>query len=909
MAIQDKSSSSHGKGGRKGKSHSGHPQLRSKSGPKREAWDAELTGQSLQTSHNQTAKFEETRSWTSPPSRVQSSRQLQQFQPHSKHSQNRSDNRQHRQRTDRQMHFVVDTPTHPEPLLATLPAARLPFHWQKRVGVVSVVGDTKIFPPKRTLRFELRFGGAEFENRSQGGLGVGLLCKALFAPNCPLQKAHMLSKQSLGQHDKVPCWADFRGTQLDDGGLSQLLRCLSDERLAVCTERLWLTSNCLGPRSEVPLRKFVAVCGSGLRELHLTSNALDDEAAFSILSALAAARRTRQGEAGQAGHATQPCLVFFAGNAVQDPPAVLERLWRAGVRVALDRAVQEQDTASKDTEIHLCLPGFCEQNLSQPGSKSGDLVNGVASSRQERLFEALVSLTESIGDLSALANEGAEQDASAAMPESPMREVQSSQEEAEEEQPLYATVDPYSAAVEEGGGEDAAARMQIAARIASLQQQELEGRGGGVLQSALARLKHLIFAPGTASTELAATTPTDDNAGRIEATHLMQSSAISMSSLADEPQPGSPVSVTPSPVRNSSPCTPPGDFKEHADGENSPTAPMATTQPRADILAPPQPPPPPLPLLPPSHTPPPRTPPPLQTLNAQPPFQQLLLQQPPGDLQAPASSVALTNLSGAANFFQTAQLASNVPPISPLQHSHQTYQQPSQQVQHEQHAILAPLDQTMQHTMQYAPQSQQYQQQQHHHHQPSHLLQQQPAQQQENLLQNQHHLQPHVPTSDTSPGSSVMDSAASIMPLSYQTTPSQFLTSTHSNWSSSLSHHQPDNVAVMSSPQVASQPQVVLQASAPLSTTTSAPVLNVLPDASATSLNGDSGQIAAGRKRKIDLAAYAEALLGGGAAVAPAAGQQQPDSVDAELSEEPAPWKSQRRRLRRPAGTSATGSA
>eukprot|EP00913_Durusdinium_trenchii_P021010 g19743.t1 len=131
---------------------------------------------------------------------------------------------------------------------------------------------------------------------------------------------------------KLPCWADFRGTNLQDEGVEKLLHCLSSMPLLV--ERLYLASNSITPRSMTVLREFLQQ--GHLRALDLAHNSLDDESSFSLLTSLTETETTETTETKVAPSAPAPLSVFLGENFVRNPPALLERLRRVGLRVKLD---------------------------------------------------------------------------------------------------------------------------------------------------------------------------------------------------------------------------------------------------------------------------------------------------------------------------------------------------------------------------------------------------------------------------------------------------------------------------------------------------------------------------------------------------------------------------------------------
>ncbi|CAE7217773.1 unnamed protein product [Symbiodinium natans] len=201
--------------------------------------------------------------------------------------------------------------------------------------------------PAAPKRLELTFAGVDLPDR------LPELVAWLRAPRG-------LAQQALEAADAdFVCWADFRGTRLQDSDAADLLECLGNLRVA----RLWLASNSLTQKSAGRLRDFVhhADC---LRDLDLACNDLDDEAVFGLISAMAARSRCYQR------------WLYLAGNQVRNPPALLERLRRSGVHVCLD---EEPSDIPREVD-QICLPHFCFQGpdmvdrdpgLDQPEGREG----------------------------------------------------------------------------------------------------------------------------------------------------------------------------------------------------------------------------------------------------------------------------------------------------------------------------------------------------------------------------------------------------------------------------------------------------------------------------------------------------------------------------------------------------------
>jgi len=193
-------------------------------------------------------------------------------------------------------------------------------------------------------------------------------------------------------------WVDLRGSGLGDAGLGQLLTCL--EGLGVEAERLWLSGCDLACQGATSLQRCAE--SSALRELRLEDNLLDDEAAFGVVSA-AAQSSARRGDSAT--------WVLLARNAVQDPPALLERLQSAGVSLSL-AWVESRPAHGKPSGLHLLLPGLCDQPFA-PGCRS--LINGPLQapmgadetarkrSSAEQLLEMLSLLTETVAEGHAVA--------------------------------------------------------------------------------------------------------------------------------------------------------------------------------------------------------------------------------------------------------------------------------------------------------------------------------------------------------------------------------------------------------------------------------------------------------------------------------------------------------------------------
>lgn len=182
--------------------------------------------------------------------------------------------------------------------------------------------------PDIPKRLELSFAGVDLPDR------LPELLAWLRAPRGLAQQALVASNADFS------CWADFRGTCLQDSDAAELLGCLGNLRVA----RLWLASNSLTQKSAGRLRDFVQRA-EGLRDLDLACNDLDDEAVFGLISALATRKRYQR-------------WLYLAGNQVRNPPALLERLRRAGVHVCLDEASSDLPSDGD----HICLPYFCFQS-------------------------------------------------------------------------------------------------------------------------------------------------------------------------------------------------------------------------------------------------------------------------------------------------------------------------------------------------------------------------------------------------------------------------------------------------------------------------------------------------------------------------------------------------------------------
>eukprot|EP00931_Biecheleriopsis_adriatica_P115101 TRINITY_DN90938_c0_g1_i1.p1 TRINITY_DN90938_c0_g1~~TRINITY_DN90938_c0_g1_i1.p1 ORF type:complete len:766 (+),score=172.32 TRINITY_DN90938_c0_g1_i1:45-2342(+) len=107
----------------------------------------------------------------------------------------------------------------------------------------------------------------------------------------------------------------------------------------------------------------------------------------SVFSLLSAVSATTEPSAGA------PVWVFLSGNTVQDPTAVLERLHRAGASFSLDDSwTLKSGTASKSLalpDVALLLPDFCFQDV--------DSELPIDKHAEERLFETLASLSEALG--------------------------------------------------------------------------------------------------------------------------------------------------------------------------------------------------------------------------------------------------------------------------------------------------------------------------------------------------------------------------------------------------------------------------------------------------------------------------------------------------------------------------------
>lgn len=93
-----------------------------------------------------------------------------------------------------------------------------------------------------------------------------------------------------------------------------------------------------------------------LRALDLAHNSLDDESSFSLLTSLTETETTETTETKVAPSAPAPLSVFLGENFVRNPPALLERLRRVGLRVKLDEVVNEFSSTRT-----LYLPYLCFQ--------------------------------------------------------------------------------------------------------------------------------------------------------------------------------------------------------------------------------------------------------------------------------------------------------------------------------------------------------------------------------------------------------------------------------------------------------------------------------------------------------------------------------------------------------------------
>merc|ERR1719482_634250 len=140
--------------------------------------------------------------------------------------------------------------------------------WAKRVGITSTQHGGK--------RLELRCGGLRL-----GPDAAEPLCQWIEATIPP---------------GRVPptAWVDMRGFALSDMGVQRLIECF--RRIGSSPERLWLCSNSLTNAVVPHLLQLASV--PVLRELHLSENFLDDDAALELLSGLAAIVQGRASDLG-----------------------------------------------------------------------------------------------------------------------------------------------------------------------------------------------------------------------------------------------------------------------------------------------------------------------------------------------------------------------------------------------------------------------------------------------------------------------------------------------------------------------------------------------------------------------------------------------------------------------------------
>ncbi|CAJ1337702.1 unnamed protein product [Effrenium voratum] len=174
-----------------------------------------------------------------------------------------------------------------------------------------------------------------------------LLLTWLAAPNGLAQQA------AAGARGPLPVWADFRNAKVGDSELEALVRCLtkSPGPGTLGLERLWLADNEITNKSVAALRNLHL---GNLRDLDLAGNILDDASSFSLISSLA--------------EANSVCTVFLAGNLIRNPPALVERLHKAGIKVHLDEVPGDSPRMS--------LPQFCFQravksDLPRPAKRKG----------------------------------------------------------------------------------------------------------------------------------------------------------------------------------------------------------------------------------------------------------------------------------------------------------------------------------------------------------------------------------------------------------------------------------------------------------------------------------------------------------------------------------------------------------
>eukprot|EP00929_Paragymnodinium_shiwhaense_P025513 TRINITY_DN15410_c0_g1_i1.p1 TRINITY_DN15410_c0_g1~~TRINITY_DN15410_c0_g1_i1.p1 ORF type:complete len:351 (+),score=85.47 TRINITY_DN15410_c0_g1_i1:283-1335(+) len=187
-----------------------------------------------------------------------------------------------------------------------------------------------------------------------------------------------LGDRTFGQ--PLVAWADFTGCALQDAGVERLADCFSCARIEV--ERLWLRNCFISPGAENPLRQLAS--SPILREVRLDGNRLNDDSVTGLLHTVA-----EVAQASQAG----PVWVCLAGNAICDPPAILEQLRKDGVDVALQAAGAEHGSYDVAT---LVLPRFCDQPLAPGGSNGSGPRKDAAFVKlaTHRLVEALHALAD-----------------------------------------------------------------------------------------------------------------------------------------------------------------------------------------------------------------------------------------------------------------------------------------------------------------------------------------------------------------------------------------------------------------------------------------------------------------------------------------------------------------------------------